>query len=212
MFVNKYHEKAQNLLDQNKLDKSLEMFNKALQQTPESPQIYSNRGVVFLHMGDKLRCLTDMNKAVQLDPEYSYRYSSRAYARDFFGDIEGAIQDYEKAISLDPDDAVAHNNLGLLLEKQGYTKKAKETYSKADELAGIDTSFKKRMDELDEKAEEKFGKVPAGEPLQPKKLEEDKKETTGEILKNTITKKETFKEFIQFVFRGFKMKEEDKND
>lgn len=212
MFVNKYHEKAQNLLDQNKLDKSLEMFNKALQEAPDSAQIYSNRGVVFLHMKDKLRCITDMNKAVTLDPNYSYRYSSRAYARDFFGDIDGAIADYEKAIELDADDAVAHNNLGLLLEKKGYTKKAKETYSKADELAGVNREFDQIMDKLDTEADEKFGKLPQGEPLQPKKLEADKKETTGEILRNTITKKETFKEFIGFVFRGFKMKKEEEND
>jgi Tfp pilus assembly protein PilF len=125
MLLNEHQKKAQKLLDDHKLEQSLNEFTLALEEEPNNAEIYNQRAVVYIHLNKKHLSLTDFNKAVELDPKYAYRYASRAYAKDYFGDIEGAIEDYKKAVSLDPEDAVANNNLGILLEKRVTKKKRK---------------------------------------------------------------------------------------
>jgi tetratricopeptide (TPR) repeat protein len=212
MYVNSNHKKAQALLDEGKLDASLNHFNKALKESPNHPDIHSHRGVVYLHLNQKKKCLDDLKFSLKLEPDNPYRYASLAYAKDHFGDLEGAITDYQKAVELDPEDAVAHNNLGLLLEKQGYQSKAQRNFEKADKLSRIE---KKMFDKLDEIEGEDDGEDvsathhPQGERLQPRKLYPDEVPTKKEIVRDVLTKKTVFKEFILFVRNGFKLKNDD---
>src|SRR5690554_2586435 len=134
MYVNSEHKKAQELMDEQKLEKALVFFDKALKTSPNHPDILSHRGVLHLHLGNKAKCFEDLELSLNLDKEYSYRYACLAFAKQHFGDIDTAILLYEKAVELDPDDAVNHNNLGLLYEKKGYESKAKQDFEKADKL------------------------------------------------------------------------------
>ncbi|MEX2485006.1 MAG: tetratricopeptide repeat protein [Brumimicrobium sp.] len=214
MYINSYHKKAQELLDQGELKKSLAAFNRALKINENHPDILSHRGVVYLHLNQKKNCLDDLLLSLKLDETNAYRYASLAYARDYFGDLEGAIKDYQKAVEIDPEDAVSHNNLGLLLEKQGYQSKAQKNFEKADKLSQIQKEMFDKLDEIEGKsAEEKSSEadsyIPKGEKLQPRKLTPDKQPTKKEVLKNVVTKKSVFIEFITFIKNGFKLKEDD---
>lgn len=209
MFLNVHQERAQKLLDENRLEESLSEFNQAINQNPESAEIYNQRAVVYIHLKKQHLSLSDFNKAVELDPEYAYRYASRAYARDFFGDTDGAIEDYTKAVELDPTDAVANNNLGILLEKKGYKEKAQKHYKKADQIAKIEEQFNKTMiDKEGVGLYEKTVTVPKGETLQPKKII-NATESQKISVKDIVTKKSVFKEFVQFVANGFKLGKND---
>lgn len=225
MYINSEHKKAQELLDEQKFEKSLVAFNKALKLDPNHPDILSHRGVLYLHMNQKKKCFEDLELSLRLDKDYGFRYAALAYAKDYFGDLETAIELYQKAVEVDPDDAISHNNLGLLMEKQGYQKKAKDNFEKADRLAAIQTDMIEKLDELEAK-EDKFhsenghakneGKnplpkpgtmnLPKGEPIQPKKLKADPVKTFGPVSKDLVTDKSVFKEFIAFVKNGFKLK------
>lgn len=206
MFLNAHQERAQKLLDENKLTESLNEFNLALKLNPNSAEIYNQRAVVYIHLKKQHLSLSDFNKAIELDPDYAYRYASRAYARDFFGDINGAIEDYYKAVELDPTDAVANNNLGILLEKKGYQEKAQNHYKKADQIAKIEKQFNQTMIEKEGVAlYEENTSSPKGETIQPKKIDSIKP-TQSISLKDIVTKKSIFKEFVQFISNGFKLK------
>jgi tetratricopeptide (TPR) repeat protein len=213
MFINEHHKKADALFDQQKYDKALIEFNKALKINPNHPHILSQRGVLFLHLNKKKECMDDMLLALKLEPENSYRYSSLAYALDFFGDTNAAFEAYEKAVELDPEDAIAHNNLGLLLEKQGYQNKAKEKFDRADKLADIENKLFRSIDEIEGKTESPLEQKnePKGEKLQPKKLEHDKKQSGFMLFKQTFTSKSMFKEFIAFIKSGFKINTNEKD-
>ncbi|MBA3899317.1 MAG: tetratricopeptide repeat protein, partial [Bacteroidetes bacterium] len=102
----------------------------------------------------------------------------------------GGIEDYQKAIELDPEDFISLNNLGMLEEKMGYKDKAKEYYKKADELTGYDPEEKKEIQEASEV---------------PKPAAEEKPKSLTDIVKSTFTQKDTFKEFMEFVKKGFKI-------
>lgn len=210
MYVNSNHKKAQELLDEEKLESSLLHFNKALKEAPNHPDILSHRGVVHLHLNQKKKCLDDLKLSLSLEPENPYRYASLAYAKDFFGDIDGAIADYEKAVELDPEDAVAHNNLGLLLEKKGYQQKAQRNFEKADKLSKIEKKMFDKLDELEGKEKEPESNTPPeGEKIQPRKLEPDHQPTGKEVVRDVFTKRSVFKEFLLFIRNGFKLKEDD---
>ncbi|HLW40113.1 MAG TPA: tetratricopeptide repeat protein [Brumimicrobium sp.] len=229
MYINSEHKKAQELMDEEKYDKALIAFNKALELNPNDPNILSHRGVLYLHLNQKRKCFDDLELSLNLDNGYAYRYAALAYAREFFGDLDGAIELYEKAVELEPDDAIAHNNLGLLREKKGYQQQAKRSFEKADKLAEIQKDFFAKIDG-DEKSrtstngrvnnsegEEKTNplpkpgslNLPQGEKLQPKKLTEKPRTTFAKVLKDIFTNKKAFKEFINFIRNGFKL---DKND
>ena len=232
MYINSEHKKAQELLDEQKFEKSLIAFNKALKLDPNNPDILSHRGVLYLHMNQKKKCFEDLELSLRLDKDYSFRYAALAYAKDYFGDLDGAIELYQKAVEVDPSDAISHNNLGLLMEKSGYQRKAKENFERADRLAEIQEDMLEKLDNL-EKREDQFhsrlseengqqkGKpvnplpkpgslnIPHGERLQPKKLKRDSTQTFGQVSKDLVTKKSVFKEFIAFIKNGFKLEKND---
>lgn len=219
MYANSEHKKAQELMDEQKYEKALGYFNKALELSPNNPDILSHRGVLYLHLNQKRKCLDDLELSLNLDKEYAYRYASLAYAKEFFGDLDAAIELYEKAVELDPEDAVAHNNLGLLREKKGYQKQAQKDFEKADKLAEIQNDIFQKMEEVEGQEKQTETKkhnplpkpgslnIPQGEKLQPKRLEPDPKISKKEVMTEVFTKKSTFKEFLDFVKNGFKLKE-----
>lgn len=196
-------EQAVELLKSGDFNRALSQLNALIAEGSEDPDVYSYRGVVLLNLNRKPEALKDFDKAVDLQPDYSYRYASRAFARDAMGDIPGAIADYEKAIELDPEDAIAHNNLGLLIEKSGNQNAAKKHFDSADKLA-----------------EKFFGSTPSadaaapgpgeGLPLQPQKLKPDVKKVSRKMYWNQLAEVFSsgteFKQFMRFIFNGFKSK------
>jgi tetratricopeptide (TPR) repeat protein len=204
MEENKAYDKAMSFYRDKKLDEAMKWFAKAIEATPKNPDIFHDRGVCLFHLERFEEALGDMDRSVELQPDYGYRYASRAYIRGAVKDLHGAIADYKKAVELDPEDAISYNNLGMLQEQIGYKQEAQDHYKLADELAKM----------LEDSNVESSGKStssftrPKPENLQ-KRIEESKSENaTGKAhlreMLNVFTKKESFKEFLRFVGRGFK--------
>ena len=194
-FINQEHEKAYNLMLEKDYQQALKIFVDLIYLFPNEANLFSDRGVIFIHQNKKVAALQDFDQAVFLEASYGYRYASRAYARDFFGDTEAAILDYEKAIELDPEDAVSYNNIGLLQEKLGYKQKAQKNFELADEIS--------------KEQEDNFIKqTPISENNAPEIQEESrikKKSFFKEFFKILQSKKQ-FKEFLSFVKKGGKLK------
>lgn len=212
MFANKLHEAAHEALKAEQIEKAISLYGEALKETPNHPDILSDRGVAHLHNNDKKNCFQDLNQALELQPEYSYRYACRAYAKNHFGDIDGAVLDYEKAVELDPKDAVAHNNLGMLLEQKGYMQKAKERFERADKLSKMEDQLYDMMDELEGQEQEVTPESPQTEEVvQPREMISPEERREDEIsamkeFKSVFTSKKQFKEFLNFIKNGFKIK------
>jgi Flp pilus assembly protein TadD len=217
MFANEKHEEAYNLAKLGKLDEAIILFEQAIQLSPNNADIYSDRGVLYIHKKDKIAAISDFNEAVALQADYSFRYSARAYAHDFFGDTEAAVQDYEKAIELDPSDSVAYNNLGLVQEKLGYQAKAKSNFERADKLAKQEAKLHELMHDL-ERNDEPSNKVKIKdqteaineesmprETLIPVEKKNEKQSAFNEFTK-LFTSKEQFNAFLKFLKNGFKIK------
>jgi tetratricopeptide (TPR) repeat protein len=225
MFANKTHEKGHELMLKGDHSGAIELYTSALEFSPNHPDIFSDRGVCYLHLKNETQALSDFNAALKLQPDYGFRYSARAYARDFFGDTEGAIEDYEMAIKLDPDDAVAFNNLGLVQEKLGFNRKAKENFERADKLSKMEDRLYQLMDELEQDPENKSNEknTPSSDSpvkISPNKFEQksvshhmidplevrEKNISTAKEFSKIFTSKQQFLEFLRFLKNGFKIK------
>ena len=203
MFANKTHEAAHTLLQNGDIAGSIKLYTQALIEHPNDCNLISDRAVAYLHANDKENCFKDFDVALALQPNYSYRYASRAFAKNHFGDIDGALEDYQKAVELDPDDAVAQNNLGLLFEQKGYKNAAEERFKRADKLSKDEDYLLELIDDMDEKKPS----VPAEaiKEIDPNNQRE-KNISTGKELKKVFTSKSQFKEFMNFMKNGFKIK------
>lgn len=203
MFANKTHEEAHALLQKGDIEGSIKLYTKALQQNPQDCNLISDRAVAYLHLNEKVKCFADFDLALSLQPNYSYRYASRAFAKNHFGDIDGAVEDYEKAVELDPNDAVAQNNLGLLLEQKGYKNAAEERFKRADKLSKEEDHLLEIVNDLDNEKPEI--KEIEHQEINPND-QRQKNISTGEELKKVFTSKSQFKEFLNFIKNGFKIK------
>ncbi|MCB9195581.1 MAG: tetratricopeptide repeat protein [Flavobacteriales bacterium] len=198
MKFEQYWNKAQNYIKDGNFDDALSALDKAVEIKPHDASLLSERAVVIFHLGDKERALKELDYCVLLEPTNPYRYSSRAYIKASLKDIKGAIEDYEKCISLDSQDAIAYNNLGLLLESQGRIEQAKRNFNKADELEGI---LKERG--ITVLKEEDSGNS-SNESVY---LNEANSPSTWSLVKGVFTQKGLFKEYLEFVKNGLKIKE-----
>ena len=200
MFANKTHENAHALMLKGDIKGAIELYTNALLEHPNDCNLISDRAVAYLHANDKENCFKDFDAALALQPEYSYRYASRAFAKNHFGDIDGAVEDYEKAVELDPNDAVAQNNLGLLLEQKGYKTAAEERFKRADKLSKEEDHLLELIDDLDQKEDKTAHKE-----IDPN-IQREKNISAGQELKKVFTSKSQFKEFLNFIKNGFKIK------
>jgi tetratricopeptide (TPR) repeat protein len=206
-FLNDNHKKAVDQLKTGDFTLALEFINLALAEQKSHPVLLAERATIYMYLKRKDEAFEDLDLAIYLQPENPYRYSSRAYVKDFFGDVAGAIEDYEKCLELDPEDLIAHNNLGLLIEKQGNMKKAQRHFKEADDLLAKNPNWQNRIpteeqNDLIETSKEVISQIEKSEV----KPDQSKPENTISVAKNVFTKKSVFKEFIQFVFNGFKLK------
>lgn len=204
---NKYYLEGINKYKRRDFKGAIIDFTYALESDPVNPDILYERGMSYFHINKKSLALMDLDKALELQPNNPYRYSSRAFMKDACGDIIGAISDYKTAIELDPDDAIAHNNLGLLEEKMGRMSNAKKHFDKADQLSKDKEEFK----HLYAKPEEVNHPIIKFNEEENKQVVEEEEEPQPVGFKNYLkviseifTSKESFKEFITFVKRGFK--------
>lgn len=210
--------KAIEHIDKQEFAKAVKLLSNLINNDSEKPAYYSERGTAYFHLNKKQKAFDDMDKALQLDSGNPYRYACRAFIFDAMGKTQKAVEDYEIAVKLDPEDAIAWNNLGLLQEKLGRKMQSHNSYKKSDSILGIDKNreerFKNEVERLNKEEQEKVVEPNHGEPIQPrniqKELDQEQKELLEKgkagIIKDVFTNKSTFKEFINFIKNGFKIK------
>ena len=220
MSANKHYLLGMAKVKENDFDAAIELFTKAIKENSNDVDSYSERAVCYLHTKQTDLSMFDMNKAIELEPNHGYYYSCRAFLKSNIGDYEGCVADYQKAVELDPKDLVAYNNLGIAQENLGYYQKAQESFKKSNELLGYDPEKREikgdiAVDKEDEKAievkEEKQENTPLITDETPIGNTDKTKPSKGRVMLDVFSKKNTFKEFIQFIGNGFKIKENDKS-
>ncbi len=110
-------------------------WTKLIDQLPENPALWSNRGNSRVSQGKYDAALTDFAQAIKLAPDAIDPYLNRGAAYEGLEQYDKAIGEYNHVIELDPKDAAAYNNRGNAEAAIGQWDTALGDYQKAALLA-----------------------------------------------------------------------------
>ena len=111
----------------------IKTFSKTIEQNPNEPSGYYNRGFCYFMLKDHQQAIKDYDKFIELNPKNPEAYY---FWRDTYlgQNNERAIMDFDKTIELNPKFASAYNNRGGAYSELGNHQQALKDYDKAIEL------------------------------------------------------------------------------
>ena len=127
--------------DQENYSQAIEEYNQAAAISPNTAEIYNNRGVAYLRLKDYQNALTDFTRATQLDPQSALAYRNRSLANLGLGKYDSALNDITVAIPLNPQSADSFFVCGMIYVAINETDKAITDLEKAIDL-GLNDSAK----------------------------------------------------------------------
>ncbi len=132
---NELTQKAFALTEQGKFAQAESYWTDLIEEFPENPAMWSNRGNAKVSQNQLESAIEDFNQAIMLAPTATDPYLNRGTAWEGLGEWDKAIADYHKVLELDPQDAMGYNNLGNAHAGQRKWQEAIDYYQKATELA-----------------------------------------------------------------------------
>lgn len=107
-----YFEKGNELGKQNKYQKAIEQFDRAIKLNPNRADYYASRGHAFYYMKLYTRAIEDYTQAIERNSSFALAYSMRGLSHTRAGQFDKALEDYNKAISLGPKEADYYKGRG----------------------------------------------------------------------------------------------------
>ncbi|MHC1790001.1 LysM peptidoglycan-binding domain-containing protein [Solidesulfovibrio sp.] len=98
---------------QNKFQKAVEFFDKAIKLNPNRADFYASRGHAHYYLGQYPKAIDDYTKAIEKNPTFALAYSMRGLSRARSGRHPQAVEDFNKAISLGPNEADYYKGRGF---------------------------------------------------------------------------------------------------
>ena len=85
--------------------RALDYFNKTIQENPDSPEAYTNRGMAWAEKDDPDRAMRDYDQALTINPLYTEALTQRGILWGKMGDLDKAVADYNKALAINRGEA-----------------------------------------------------------------------------------------------------------
>ncbi len=106
-------EKGIELGKQNKFQKAVESFDKAIKLNPNRSDYYASRGHANYYMKQYPKAIDDYTKAIEKNPNFALAYSMRGLSYTRSGKFQQAIDDFNKAIGFGPGEADYYKGRGF---------------------------------------------------------------------------------------------------
>ena len=94
---------------------ALELYEAQLQEVPDSPKLWNERGVVLHQSGRVDEALASYHRAVEHDPKYALARNNLGVALAHQGATDDAVEAFRTALQSEPTFTAARLNLALLL-------------------------------------------------------------------------------------------------
>ena len=78
-------------------------YTRELEDNPQDPEIFVNRGREYVAMRQLDRAIEDCSKAIELSPDFAEAYNCRGYAYYLGKKYSHAAKDYARALSISPE-------------------------------------------------------------------------------------------------------------
>ncbi|UJX41268.1 LysM peptidoglycan-binding domain-containing protein [Desulfovibrio sp. JY] len=98
---------------QNKFQKAVESFDKAIKLNPNRADFFASRGHAHYYMKQYAKAIDDYTKAIEKNPNFALAYSMRGLSRTRSGHYQQAIADFNKAIGFGPNEADYYKGRGF---------------------------------------------------------------------------------------------------
>ena len=110
-------------------------WTELIQQFPDNPAVWSNRGNVRIGQYKLNEAIADFDRSIEIAPLYPDAYLNRGIAYEGKREWDKAIADYNYVLKLDPQDPVALNNRGNAKAGQENWEDALSDYQQAANIA-----------------------------------------------------------------------------
>ena len=131
------------LTSQDKADyeEAIKHYTNALEQGLRPPEVYNNRGNVYLRISKVDKAINDFSEAIAVKPDFAEAYVNRGNAYCEQREFDLAIKDLNEAIRLNPDFAEAYKNRGTAYLNKGNFDLALKDFDKAVQLVPDEADF-----------------------------------------------------------------------
>jgi len=116
---------------QGQLEKSIQMFEKAVTIKPDYAEVHNNLGITFLQLHKLDAAVNSFTSAISYMPNFHGAHYNLGISLKKLGKLDAAAKSYRAVIALKPDHAEAHNNLGTVLKSLGQLDSAVKSYNQA---------------------------------------------------------------------------------
>ena len=127
--------KAIKAIEKGNFDLAETYWTELIDEFPQNPAIWSNRGNVRVSQHKIEDAIADFNQSIAIAPQYPDAYLNRGIAYEGQKNWDLALADYNHALEIAPQDPVAYNNRGNAKAGQQKWQQALEDYEKAVEIA-----------------------------------------------------------------------------
>lgn len=108
-----FFEKGIEFGKQNKFQKAVENFDKAIKLNPNRADYFASRGHANYYLKQYAKAIDDYTKAIAKNPNFALAYSMRGLSRTRSGHYAQAIEDFNRAIALGPNEADFYKGRGF---------------------------------------------------------------------------------------------------
>ena len=110
----------------------IESSTRAIQSSPNSSELYCQRGVSYQQMGKKERAIEDYTKAIELDSSYALAHHNRGLVNSDLGNKKAAVEDLRKASKFyfeqgDLDNYQKTRNMSQAMHELNHTSEAQDS-------------------------------------------------------------------------------------
>ena len=126
---------ANSLSELGEFDQAIEQFEKLLEITSDSGQVYNNIGCTFLDAGKPQQAIEQFKLAIKYKPDLAQAYYNLAHALRSENKNEESVSYYMQAVKVKPDYVKAWLDLAITLNELGKYDQAIESFHKVLELA-----------------------------------------------------------------------------
>ena len=117
--------------DKERLEKTKEHFQQALEADPEFPEANNNLGLVYFELKDDTSALKFFQKAIEYDPKYKKPYLNIGSIYITNKDYKKALEYYNKALELNPQYSLALQSIANVYFLQNKYNDAVNFYKRA---------------------------------------------------------------------------------
>ena len=126
--------KAVKLHQKGNINEAIEYYEYCIKKGFNSPDVFSNFGLILKDLGKLVEAENYISKAIQLNPNFADAYNNLGATLQSLHKLDEAELSLRKAIEIKPLFSSAYNNLGNVLKDSGKLKEAELSLRKAIEI------------------------------------------------------------------------------